>query len=1042
MEPVKQAKIKKSRLSRDVSSLGRSVPSSLEDITHSLAYVPANMLVANAAGIIRYVNPQTLATMGFEQGEMIGQAMTSFWDQSKEISQEIMAQLERDQFWQGEIKQKLKNPGDDQMGNGYWELVSLSMVPGANGTESFITKIGQPVDHGREDELEARLNESKLERQVLMDTTPYAISIYRLSDRRFLDVNRSFCRDTGYTREELLGRTAVELGLYKDLADREAYAKVFERDGRIDDMEIPFITKSGQTIDAVISARRTDFRGEACVITTSRDVTELKKTQRALEESELRYRTILEAAPDPITLTRLSDGKIVHTNSAFYQRTGWRPEDTIGRTTTELNIYANTEDREKFVDILQKEGQVDALQVQVRFKDGTTSYDIWSARVIEILGERHLVVVTRDVGQLLAIQKALVESERNYRTILETSPHPVAVSRLSDSQYILINEAFTRDTGYCRQEVVGQRVQDLNLFENQVDRDSFLKTFQSEGRVDGMELRIIRKDGSITESLISARPIQYGNEPCVLVMATNIDTLKKTQRALSEREANYRTILEMAPYSILITRHSDGVFLEVNQVCCRRIGYSREEIIGSTSYKLNLYPEPADRDRIFETLQREGQVTGMEIRFRAKDGTLLESLVSAASIKYHGEECLLSMVVDITEQKRTQRALEASEKTYRTILDTVPNSVTIARMSDKKYLLVNKAFCERTGHSREEAIGSDSTRLNLYVDRGDRKRLYEMLSQKGLVDSMEVAFQNRKLAITHNLLSARPIEFNGEKCLLSVSTNIDRIKEMQSELEKYHKHLEEMVQERTQALESAQNELVKREKLSVLGHLTATVSHELRNPLGVIRSSNFYLQRKIGTKEDKIDKHFNRIEEQVNLCNLIIADLLEYTRGRRVSLEDSPITPWLEQVIEQLEETKGIAIEKHLSKTLTSIPHDQEKMRRVCINLIENAVQAVRARSEDHNKAENNYQPNVCVTTTQNENSVVIEVRDNGIGMDEKTREHAFEPLFTTRSRGTGIGLANVQKIVSEHNGEISLTSAPGEGTTVSVRLLRKIDAK
>jgi signal transduction histidine kinase len=106
-------------------------------------------------------------------------------------------------------------------------------------------------------------------------------------------------------------------------------------------------------------------------------------------------------------------------------------------------------------------------------------------------------------------------------------------------------------------------------------------------------------------------------------------------------------------------------------------------------------------------------------------------------------------------------------------------------------------------------------------------------------------------------------------------------RQAEKELAKYRDHLEVLVKERTRDLEVAQEELIKREKLSVLGQLTATVSHEIRNPLGVIRSSAFYLQRKIGgAVDEKTAKHLNRIEEQVSLCDTIVGDLLEYTRGR------------------------------------------------------------------------------------------------------------------------------------------------------------------
>jgi PAS domain S-box-containing protein len=774
-------------------------PESLQDLTHSLAYVPGTVLVADAEGIVRYVNPQTLAALGYARSDMLGRELTAFWDQAEETSRDILTRLERERFWQGTIKQKLKNGGDDGSG---WEQVSLAIVPVADAQTAYIIKIGQAIGPDQHDVLAACLRQSE------------------------------------------------------------------------------------------------------------REVADLRKTQRALEQSELLYRSLMEATPENIVLTRLADGRMVHANPAFYQRSGWSPEECLGRTTLELNIYVHPEDRDRFVAILKKEGRVEGFQVPVHFKDGVPSVEMWSARVIDIFGEPHLLVVTRDIGELIATRQALEESERSYRTILESSPSAVAISRLSDARYVLVNDAFVRDSGYSREEVIGRRMEELDPFEEPAERDRFLETFSSQGRVDGMELRFRKKDGRMVECLVSARPIRFGNEPCILVLATNIDTLKATQQALGEREANYRTILATAPYAIMVTRLQDGKYLEVNDAFCRTTGYRREEVIGKTALELKVYKNDHDRELMLDALRRDGRVYGMEFEFRNKDGRLVDYLFSTTPFTYQGEACLLSMTVDVTEKK--------------------------------------------------------------------------------------------KAAI---------------------------------ELERYRQHLEEMVRERTQALESAQSELVKREKFAVLGQLTATVSHELRNPLAVIRTSNFYLQRKIVTDDPKVEKHFKRIEEQVNLCDLLVADLLEYTQGRSVALEDRPIVPWLGQLIEGMAETENIAIESRFSSTLPPVPHDQEKMRQVFINLTENAVYAVRAMAEAQAKAGKAYQPMIRVTATLADEAVAIEVRDNGIGMDETTRQHAFEPLFTTRSRGTGLGLANVQKIVAEHNGEISLVSEPGKGTAVTIQL-------
>jgi Na+/proline symporter/signal transduction histidine kinase len=260
---------------------------------------------------------------------------------------------------------------------------------------------------------------------------------------------------------------------------------------------------------------------------------------------------------------------------------------------------------------------------------------------------------------------------------------------------------------------------------------------------------------------------------------------------------------------------------------------------------------------------------------------------------------------------------------------------------------------------------------------------------------------------------------------------IDYYQERETLLTHHASELEEKVDERTRDLEAAQEELIKREKLSVLGQLTAIVSHELRNPLGVIRSSAFFLNRKLDNSDEKIRKHLTRIEQQVGLCDSIIGELLEYTRGRRSAVSRGEINPWLEEVLSEMEVPDQVAVFRDLVGGLPPIYFDPEKMRRVIINLLENAFQAVQARQAEEGRG--GYSPRIRVSTSSDGDVVRLEVRDNGLGMDEGTAARSFEPLFTTRPRGTGLGLAIVRKIVVEHGGSVSLTSRQSLGTSVTV---------
>jgi len=170
------------------------------------------------------------------------------------------------------------------------------------------------------------------------------------------------------------------------------------------------------------------------------------------------------------------------------------------------------------------------------------------------------------------------------------------------------------------------------------------------------------------------------------------------------------------------------------------------------------------------------------------------------------------------------------------------------------------------------------------------------------------------------------------------------------------------------------------------------------------------------------------------MCDTIVADLLEYTRSRKANMIRQALGSWLPQVVEQMRESGGLAIGLRISADLTPWPHDREKMHRVIVNVLDNALQAVQDQEKAF-KEDCGYRPAVSLEAERQADAVVLTIIDNVIGMDAETCRRAFEPLFTTRARGTGIGLANVKKIVDEHGGRIELASCPGQGTRMRIVL-------
>ena len=271
--------------------------------------------------------------------------------------------------------------------------------------------------------------------------------------------------------------------------------------------------------------------------------------------------------------------------------------------------------------------------------------------------------------------------------------------------------------------------------------------------------------------------------------------------------------------------------------------------------------------------------------------------------------------------------------------------------------------------------------------------------------------------------------------LLKLSKDITEKKRIEQELDNYRQHLEKLVDDRTMKLEEAQKELIVKEKFATLGKLTAVVSHEIRNPLATIRSSIYLIKEKVKDKELRIKKALNRVERNVKRCDQIIEELLDFSRTPILNLNPIPIDDWLLQIINDYPFSNSIDVNYTLNSGATVLI-DEEHFRRVIINLIANACQAMMGENQTEEEQD---KPEVVfmleIKTQINNDKLIIKISDNGQGIPAETKQKIFEPLFSTKSFGVGLGLPIVQQIIIQHKGIIEIQSEVSKGTTVKVKL-------
>lgn len=254
---------------------------------------------------------------------------------------------------------------------------------------------------------------------------------------------------------------------------------------------------------------------------------------------------------------------------------------------------------------------------------------------------------------------------------------------------------------------------------------------------------------------------------------------------------------------------------------------------------------------------------------------------------------------------------------------------------------------------------------------------------------------------------------------------------MASEVQTARDDLERKVELRTRdlneallRLHEAQDALVRREKLALLGQLASGVGHELRNPLAVMTNAVYFLKTQLHGQPGKIHEYLDIVQQQVTLSEKIVSDLLDFARAKSTQRRPVHLSDIVEAQLARLGASPGVVIDTDIPGTLPQVRVDPVQIGQVLLNLLTNAVQAIDGRGGS-----------ILVRGALAGDHVQCEVIDDGVGIARENLERIFEPLFTTRARGIGLGLAVSRQLVRANHGELTVSSSPGQGATFRIWL-------
>jgi len=490
-----------------------------------------------------------------------------------------------------------------------------------------------------------------------------------------LAANPALAKMLGYDWPDELKSTIKDTSrdVWMDPEERARYLQQLEEHGVIQDFECQFKRKDGTPIWVSLNTRRVcGSDGRALYLEGFiEDITGRKRAERQIRESEERYRTVFQTSPDGVIISRQSDGVILDVNQLFLDSVGFERNEVIGRTVVQLGLWVNDSDKQMYFEQLNQQGEYRDLEVQSRKKNGELFWIRLSASLIEIGGERCRITFAKEISEvkaaqarMAAAQEALRASEERYRTVFQTSLDAISINRVSDEKYIDCNQAFLDNLGFEREEVLGRTSQELNIWADERDLQKLVEILRQNYSCRGLEARFRKKNGVVGWGEISAEVIELDGVYCIISITRDTsdakaaeERLASAQEALRASEERYRTVFQTSPDLVDINRLDDGTFIDANDAYLDILGFEREEVIGRTSWELNIWADPRDRQSFVELLRQNSNCRNLEANLRRKNGEIFSALISAAVIELDGVPCIVSITRDMSAAKEAENTI-------------------------------------------------------------------------------------------------------------------------------------------------------------------------------------------------------------------------------------------------------------------------------------------------------------------------------------------------------------------------------------------------
>lgn len=864
--------------------------------------------------------------------------------------------------------------------------------------------------------VEKTLKQAEQTKALILDNMSEYV-VYQDLEHRIIWANRAAAESIGLAPEHLVGRLCDELWHQHTQKCADCPVRQAWKTGQPQEAEI---TLPGGRVGLMRACPVRDGEGElAGVVEVVLEITQRRRMEEALRQSEERYRQIF--AHSPLGILHFDpNGVIVDCNDKLAEIMGSSREALLG-----FNLLKEVRDdamRGAVLAALRGEiGQYEGTYLSVTGNKLTPMrvlYSCITSEAGELLGG---VGIIEDITERQRAAETLRDSEQRYRLLVNTVPAVIFKGYL-DWTVDFFDDKIEELTGYKKEEFNSRQRKwsDVILPEDlEGCRRAFVQSLKTD-KAYVREYHIRHKEGHILwihdRGQIICDP--EGNVDHISGVFFDITSHKLNEEALHESEARFRNLLEYIPGISIQGYGTDGIVRYWNKASEEVYGYTAAEAIGKNLGDLII---PADLKPLFQQgLELGAQATKSgefmppgEVLLLHKDGSLVPVYsIHTVVCQENQPPLMFSFDVDLSERKRAEEALKESEERFRLLFEYAPDAYFL-HDSQGNLISGNQAAEHLVGYRREELIGKNLLTLPLVAPE-QKPLVVKLLSQVTRGQPIgPVEFRVTRKDGVEVLVEIRsyPVTFRGQPLVLGIARDITARRKMEEELSKAS-------------------------KLESLSLLAGGIAHDFNNLLhGILGNISLVLTM---FREDSGNELYKRLSAAERAClqaTDLTQQLLTFAKGGSPVKKPTVIAGLLKDSTSFALRGSNVRSEFSLPPDLWPVEVDEGQINQLIHNLIINADQAMPEGGTIRVSAENITVTDGSAMSLKEGRYVKISIRDQGIGIPKHYLGKIFDPYFTTKQKGSGLGLATSYSIIKNHGGHIAVDSEMDVGTTFDVYL-------